>query len=64
MQEKEALNRAGINDDALRRIAMDNGCKIEQINIRILGTREALNYTEELTGANLKHFKGRRSNGC
>jgi hypothetical protein len=56
--KKEEFNRAGVGNQALNRIALENGCKIEQINIRILGTREALDYATELTGANLQHYRG------
>jgi hypothetical protein len=62
--EKEELNKASIDDKALATIAKANNCKIDKINVRILGTREALDYAEELTGANLQRYKGRRSYGC
>lgn len=62
-QEKEAFSRAGITRTALNKFSEDNRCKIDQINVRVLGTREALRYAEELTGANLRSFRRWRYNG-
>lgn len=62
-QEKEAFSRAGITRTALNKVSEDNRCKIDQINVRVLGTREALRYAEELTGANLRSFRRWRYNG-
>lgn len=61
-QEKEAFSRAGITRTALNKVSEDNRCKIDQINVRVLGTREALRYAEELTGANLRSFRRWRYN--
>lgn len=56
-KEKEVFSRAGITRTALNKILQDNRCKIDQINVRVLGTLQALRYAEELTGANLRRFK-------
>lgn len=54
---KDIFNKAGINDNALKTLLERNSCQLDQINIRILGSREALEYTEELTGANLRGYR-------
>jgi hypothetical protein len=55
---KEEFENAGIENEAIERIARENHVSKAQVNIRILGTRAAMDYVEELTGANLKQYRG------
>jgi hypothetical protein len=54
---KEEIENAGIEESAIERIARENRVRPTQVNIRILGTRAAMDYVEELTGANLKSYR-------